>query len=444
MLVLVRDRAAECHPVIGIAALGSAIVQLSERDAWIGWSSEAVLAYLSEKPTLKHARWLASRMEQGVSELHLEDLIADGLYWPSLWDQPTAEAIDGLMAEATATRSRHHRFVKRSDFKSNAAPPDWQQRAESDLFRSKRCLALAELLRARLALKPHLDPTPTRRGLRDALEDPAARRAIHGLVRRAKADAVGTEIADLTVCGAIPPYNALLGGKLVSMLAVSPGVVRAYHDRYANHMSEIASSLAGRPIRRRSNLAFIGTTSLYGSGSSQYNRVRIPANVVKGRGDITFRKLGKSKSYGTSHLSNAAVAALVTLAEQSRNGARVNSIFGEGVNPRLRKVRAGLDLLAWPSDGLLRHRRPRLIYGVQLVENLLEYLLGIEIEPRYLFRRSLRGDDAAIAQWWRIRWLTDRVRSPTVIEDVRRHESAARPVRHGARVVLPDLQDASE
>ena len=38
MAVLVRDRAAENHPVIGIAALGSAIVQLGHRDraCWAG------------------------------------------------------------------------------------------------------------------------------------------------------------------------------------------------------------------------------------------------------------------------------------------------------------------------------------------------------------------------------------------------------------------------
>jgi len=34
--VLVRDRAAPNHPVIGIGALGSAIVQLAPRDRWIG------------------------------------------------------------------------------------------------------------------------------------------------------------------------------------------------------------------------------------------------------------------------------------------------------------------------------------------------------------------------------------------------------------------------
>jgi hypothetical protein len=81
------------------------------------------------------------------------------------------------------------------------------------------------------------------------------------------------------------------------------------------------------------------------------------------------------------------VRALVRLAEQTAGGARVNSIFGEGVNPKFRKVRHGFDLLEWPSDILLQHGRQRIIYGINLVDNLLPYLLGVDEEPKYRFRR---------------------------------------------------------
>ena len=42
LFYLVRDAARPTHPVIGIAALGNCVVQLSERDQVIGWSVEAV------------------------------------------------------------------------------------------------------------------------------------------------------------------------------------------------------------------------------------------------------------------------------------------------------------------------------------------------------------------------------------------------------------------
>jgi hypothetical protein len=422
--------------VIGIAALGSAIVQIHERDRWIGWHPEEFLADLSANPTLRAARWIVRRLEQSLAELYVDDLVADGLYWPSLWPAPNLDVVARLEEEGRRRRESHHRFVRRSDFKASAGTIDWQRRAESDLFRSKRCLALAGLLRARLALMPFLYPTATRRGLRAALADREGWRAIHGIVRRAKADAVGTEIADLSVCGAVAPYSALLGGKLVSMLAVSPTVVRTYHERYRNYASEIASSMAARPITRPSNLVFVGTTSLYGSGSSQYNRVRLPKHVLGSQVDLTFSELGRSKSFGTSHLSNRSLTALLRLSEQSRNGVRVNSIFGEGVNPKLRKVRDGLDRLGWPSNDLLQHRRQRIVYGVPLVSNLLPYLLGLDAKPRYLFRVSARDDCARITRWWVERWLSKRIGSDDVLENVALH-TTVRPVRHAARVPLP-------
>jgi hypothetical protein len=442
MMILVRDRAAPFHPVIGIAALGSAVVQLAERDDWIGWQPAGFLADLRTAPTLRMARWITNRLRTGLGELYLDDLIKDGLYWPSLWDDPRPDAIERLVKEADTRRRDHHRFVQRTDFKKVRDADDvagWRRRAESDLFRSKRCLALADLLRARHALAPYLYPMPTRSGLSRALDDSEARRAIVSVLRRAKSDAVGTEIADLTVCGAVAPYNSLLGGKLVSMLAVSPSVVKAYRQRYAAYASEIASSMAGRPIRRRSNLVFVGTTSLYGSGASQYNRIRIPAEVLGGPGAIEFRRLGRSKSFGTSHLSAESVRSLVRLAEQTATGARVNSIFGEGVNPKLRKVRHGLDLLCWPSDVLLQHGRQRIIYGISLVDNLLPYLLGIDQKPDYKFDRRLRAADIdAISQWWMRRWLAARMTSDEVLAAVAQH-LLSRPVRHGARVPLPPL-----
>lgn len=43
MALLIRDRAAANHPVIGIAALGSSVVQQSVRDAWIGWDAPGIV-----------------------------------------------------------------------------------------------------------------------------------------------------------------------------------------------------------------------------------------------------------------------------------------------------------------------------------------------------------------------------------------------------------------
>src|SRR5262249_30493211 len=155
-----------------------------------------------------------------------------------------------------------------------------------------------------------------------------------------------------------------------------------------------------------------------------------------GKLDIEFQQLGRSRSFGTSHLSDAAVSALVRLSEQSRTGVRVNSIFGEGVNPKLRKVRDGLDLLGWPSGVLLQHRRQRIVYGVPLVTNPLPYLMCLDSEPRYRYNRQIRDDERRIAQWWTDRWFVMRAQSRDVLAAIEHHRLDW-PVSHGARVNLP-------
>jgi hypothetical protein len=267
----------------------------------------------------------------------------------------------------------------------------------------------------------------------------APRQAIQSLVRRAKAERVGIAMADISICGAIAPYSSLLGGKLVAMLLMSPEVVTAYRDRYARAESVIASSLAGRPVVRPPNLVFLGTTSLYGTEPTQYTRIHIPGEVLNGQpGDVLrFRLLGKTEGYGTLHFSAETVDSLATLVAQNDGGQRVHSIFGEGVNPRLRKIRDGLDCLGLPSDALLTHGSPRLVYGVALARNFREYLLGIDPEPDYFLplqdpATSTRG----IAAWWMERWLLRRLQRDEILEDVAAHLMTY-PVQHGARVRLP-------
>jgi hypothetical protein len=95
---------------------------------------------------------------------------------------------------------------------------------------------------------------------------------------------VGNAIADLTVCGAVAPYNELLGGKLVAMLMASPEVREEYHRRYSSTPSIIASSMAGKPVRRPLDLVFISTTSLYGQRPNQYDRSRYRGRCGMGTG----------------------------------------------------------------------------------------------------------------------------------------------------------------
>ena len=438
MPVLVRDRAAENHPVIGIAALGSAIVQLANRDRALGWNPPDVLNQFLQSPTSLDSKWLLDRLDAWRSELYTLDLAADGLWSDEWWDAPELADVEALARESESRRERHQRLGRKSDFKTSKAgcgDEFWLARAQTDLFRSKRCKLAADLLRARRALAPCIGDA-SEKTLATILSTAAGRRSVGWTIRRAKAETVGTEIADITVCGAIAPYTHLLGGKLVASLLASPTVVRAYHKKYRDRPSEIASSIAARNIVRTANLIYLGTTSLYGAGSSQYNRLKIPADVLESSTDLEFVPLGRSRSFGTSHLSQEAVSALADLAEQAQRGARVKSIFGEGASPKFRRVRQGMDLLGWPSEELLRHRRERIIYGVELAAVPGDYLLRRQSHPDYLFDPDLADDIARISEWWRVRWMIPRSQREGIADAVAQH-TLHRPVKHGARVDLP-------
>lgn len=446
MLILIRDASTPRHCVVGIASLCSPIVQLRERDRWIGWHPDAVLEDLETAPTTEKARWLIEVVDRSIKELYTADFLKDGLLSRYTMAKPNMTTIDALRRESKYQRRAHHRYTNRSDYQDDMkgrtqTAAYWKTRAKTHLFRSKRAEALATYLEARMHLNSWLSPTPTAHNLAKFLTTSDGKRTVRKVARKAKADKVGVAMADINVCGAIAPYNAILGGKLVSMLVTSPEVVKHYRQRYGQAESVIASSMAGRAISRPANLVFLGTTSLYGANSSQYNRLHIPADTLdakSGQG-IRYHRLGRSESFGTSHYSDVTVQALVDLVQHASGGQRVNSIFGEGSSPKLRKVREGLEILAPTVDALLRHGRQRLIFGVPLTTNTKEYLLGRHKRPRYISPNG-RESTRKIVAWWMSRWLRHRILRPDVLKQVASH-TLIKPVHHGARVVLPGKQN---
>lgn len=445
LLLLVRDAAVEPHPVIGIAALASSAVQIGVRDAWIGWAPEDYVHQLREGATERHILWLLRLISNSLAEIYLDDLFDPALspLSPRTVAKPTPEIISWLEAYVRTQRDMHQRLADRGEHKTSTPGAGlfndnrWQRQAETPLFRSKRAETLAMLLRARAALSGGEPLTASR--FQELLDSPEKRKAVQALIRRAKSDRVGIAMADISVCGAVPPYSGVLGGKLISMLLMSPEVITAYRDRYASTESVIASSLAGHPITRPSNLVYLGTTSLYGTEPTQYTRVAVPSELLGGRRgeSLRYQLLGRTEGYGTIQFSSETVQALSTLLSQSQEGQRVHSIFGEGVSPRLRKIRDGLNRLGLPSDALLTHGSPRLVYGVALARNFREYLLGLDEEPYYLV--PLTDPTTAsdrISLWWAQRWLKRRIGRDDILDDLARHKLTY-PIRHGARVPTP-------
>ena len=158
---------------------------------------------------------------------------------------------------------------------------------------------------------------------------------------------------------------------------------------------------------------------------------------------IEYRSIGLSEGFGSFHISQETLGLMSTLIGRSKDARKVNSIFGEGVNPLMRKIREGMELLDLPASVLMNHGNKRVVYGVALARNFRDVLLGFKDSAQYivpLTRDNLRTE--MLADYWRQRWLLNRLEKPGILEEVTKHTTVY-PIRHGAQVALPEEQEAS-
>jgi len=453
MLFLVRDGAAANHPVIGIGAISSAAVQLDARDRYIGWLGENVLAQCLEQPSEEYTDWILATLDRALKTIYRQDFLEKGILPARLTKQIPEQSIARLRKLAARAREQHY---LRAEAKLNKAGgnavgvtgADWLRYARSPLFIHKRAREIASLLEVRNLVWAAFDAVPKTERLAALLSSTAGRAAFLKVVRIARSITVGTEIADLTVCGAVPPYNTILGGKLVAMLATSPEVVLEYKRRYQATPSIIASSMAGRAIIRPANLVFVGTTSLYGERPNQYDRASYPCEIVGGpRGEVvkyrylTSPERTRTAGVGTFQFGRDTKAAIEKFISSTTNGRRVNNVFGEGTSPKLRSLRDGLNALGINSNEMLEHGMEKVVYGVALASNVYRYLLRLDDQPEYLFSLDRPAEcTASIARHWFERWASARFGREEISAKLM-EQTLVRPIRHGARVLMPETDD---
>ena len=227
---------------------------------------------------------------------------------------------------------------------------------------------------------------------------------------------------ELNVCGAIPPYNEILGGKLVALLATSPQVIHDYKVRYSDRASMIASRLKGQDVLRPADLVYVGTTSLYYVGSSQYNRLKIPGSVFGSDFDVIWKKLGMTIGFGTMHISKATTLSLTEATSDGFN--RINHVFGEGASPKMRlltmSIRELLESTNEDSKDFSKHAMSRIVYGACLASNTLDYLMGKDTEPHYYTDIDHYKDGTKkIIEYWTTRWLSSRLNYAPIYDRIR-------------------------
>ncbi|WP_411338969.1 Druantia anti-phage system protein DruA [Sphingopyxis sp. J-6] len=419
LLVLIRNAARPNRPVMGIAMLASPVMRVSVRDNWIGWLRESAETHLREgrwDPAL-FASAIADRLEMSIAAVRWDDLAE-----PSEIERPVDSTV--LRLEQKAAGAAYARELElqahyqanveeggrvkpmRGTVKVAGASTDWLKASEDLLFVRKRAELLSQLLFAKQVFRAaDLKDNPAA-ALEQLLSARTGQRAIDIVLTEFRKAGLSSRVADVSICGAVAPYNELLCGKLVALMLASKEVRDLYSRRYGGQISVIASQMAGRAISKPADLRLLTTTSLYGVGSSQYNRLTIRAADHDGLDDdIRWDSIGRSKTggFGTLHLGADTAHALRQMAQSLHTSRRVNNRFGEGTSPRLRQIREGLDALGIASDSVLHHATPRLFYACELGADARASLMGMastDAQP---------SSAAVIARAWRKRWLDARI-----------------------------------
>ena len=197
-------------------------------------------------------------------------------------------------------------------------------------------------------------------------------------------------VMDIFILGSVPPYNILLGGKLIAMVAASDEVRRFIQKKYQNRKTVIQNKV------KNPQLALLTTGSALGK-SSLYDRINY-------NGRLIYQKIGESKGWGHFHLNHGLFDEMLQFLRMTSPGVVSANRFGQGPNWKIRASRVCLEQLGLPTD-LLRHGVQREIYGIPLAKNFSEFLCG---GTDNLIYHKLPFDKAA--SYWHERWLAGRAK----------------------------------
>ena len=206
-------------------------------------------------------------------------------------------------------------------------------------------------------------------------------------------------VMDAFVLGAVPPYSALCGGKLIALLTTCGEIREAFATRYTGRVSLISR----RPLDTR--LALVTTSSALGR-SSVYNRLTFPDKT------LAFKPVGYTSGSGDFHFSGRIYRELTDYAARhmsDNNTQRHERWTGSTFRNRREVIQRALDGLGYDSRQLRIHGIRRQVFLAPLAANSLSWLSG---KSESLDWSTLDCD--ALGAWWLERWAIRRAgRSPT-------------------------------
>jgi hypothetical protein len=192
-------------------------------------------------------------------------------------------------------------------------------------------------------------------------------------------------LMDAYVLGAVPPYNMLLGGKLIASLVRTRDIYNEFTRAYGNTKGLISEEEKG------ARLLAITTSSSLGR-SSVYNRLRLD-NIDY------FKSIGYTSGWGHFHIPDALFEDLRAFLRSRQHSYADHHRYGEGPNWRLRTTRVALSLLGFKEE-MLRHGIQREVFLCELASNAPNILRKGKGRPNLSSLLTAKEVAAlAIARW---------------------------------------------
>lgn len=185
-------------------------------------------------------------------------------------------------------------------------------------------------------------------------------------------------VMDAYVLGALPPYNSLLGGKLVACLIRSRDIYDDFTRAYGQTRGIISKK------KKNARLLAVTTSSSMGR-SSVYNRLKLG-------GLEYFKAIGYTGGWGHFHIPDGLFAELRDYLRDMGHTYADQHRFGQGPNWRMRTTRAALETLGF-EENTLRHGIEREVFLCQLASNALRILHSGRGRPN--LSSLLSADDVA-------------------------------------------------
>src|SRR5205814_11451 len=135
--------------------------------------------------------------------------------------RPSDALVRRLLTIAGASEKERRKGLQESHAKGQRAKrtkkgASLRKEMESPLFVRKRAQTLADIVFARLVFEREALHKKPLEALRRMLQNDAGRKALRIALHANKKTKIGSSMMDIIVCGAIPPYTEMLGGKLVA------------------------------------------------------------------------------------------------------------------------------------------------------------------------------------------------------------------------------------